>query len=547
MKTSDLFVKALENEGVEFIFGIPGEENLDLLNSLKGSKIRFILVRHEQAAGFMAATYGRLTGSPGVCLATLGPGATNLVTAAAYAQLGGMPMLMITGQKPIMKSKQGQFQIINIVDMMKPLTKYTKQIVHSHTLPSRVRKAFKLAREERPGPVHIELPEDIAREDCDADVFAVTANRQPVADTHTVIEAVQMIQKARSPLFLLGAGANRRKCHDAVEYLIERTGIPFFTTQMGKGVMDERNPLCLGTAALSSQDFVHRAIERSDLIINIGHNVTEKPPFFMRKGGLNVIHVSAYSAAVDEVYFPQLEVIGDIAKNVAELSQQVEPQPHWDFAAFLRIKERMEAHREAGACSDCFPVVPSRLVRIVRDAMPPNGVIALDNGIYKIWFARDYPAYEPNTVLLDNALATMGAGLASAMAAKLICPDQKVMAICGDGGFLMNCQELETAVRLKLDLVVLVLNDGAYGMIKWKQEMMKFDDTGMLDFGNPDFVKFAESFGATGHRLSATKDLGPLLNTCLSSPGVHVIDIPMDYSQNHQVLNIDLPAITKDL
>lgn len=547
MKTSDLFVKALEREGVEFIFGIPGEENLDFLNSLKDSPIRFILTRHEQAAGFMAATYGRLTGSPGVCLATLGPGATNLVTAAAYAQLGGMPMLMITGQKPIMKSKQGQFQIVNIVDMMKPLTKYTKQIVHSHTLTSRVRKAFKIACEERPGPVHIELPEDIAREDSDARIFDVTANRRPVADSHTIIEAVQRIQRARSPLVLLGAGANRGKSHDAIEYLIEKTGIPFFSTQMGKGVMDERDPLCLGTAALSSKDFIHKAIEKSDLIVNIGHNVTEKPPFFMAPGGLEVIHLNASSAAVDEVSFPQLEVIGDIAKNVAELTQHAEPQAHWDFRYFHEVKRRMEAHRESAACAVCFPIVPSRLVRIVRNAVPENGIISLDNGIYKIWFARDYPAYAPNTVLLDNALATMGTGLASAIAAKLIHPSRKVMAICGDGGFLMNCQELETAVRLKLDLVVLVLNDGAYGMIKWKQAGLGFEDRGMLDFSNPDFVRFAESFGASGHRVEGAGDAESLIRTCLDSPGVHVIDIPMDYSRNHEILNVELPEFTKTL
>lgn len=547
MKTSDLFVKALENEGVEFVFGIPGEENLDFLNSLASSPIRFILTRHEQAAGFMAATYGRLTGKPGVCLATLGPGATNLVTAAAYARLGGMPMLMITGQKPIMKSKQGQFQIVNVVDMMKPLTKYTKQIVHSHTLTSRVRKAFKLACEERPGPVHIELPEDIAREDSDARVFDVFTNRTPVADSHTVIEAVQRIQRSRSPLILLGAGANRRRSHDAVEYLIEKTGIPFFSTQMGKGVMDERNPLCLGTAALSSADFIHRAIEKSDLIINIGHNVTEKPPFFMTPGGIEVIHLNAYSASVDDVYFPQLEVIGDVAKNVAELSQHLEPQPHWDFGYFLEVKRRTDSHREATTRDDRFPLVPSRLVRIVRSVMPSNGIIALDNGIYKIWFARDYPAYEPNTVLLDNALATMGAGLASAIAAKLIHPERRVMAIAGDGGFLMNCQEMETAVRLKLDLVALVLNDGAYGMIKWKQSGLGFKDTGMLDFRNPDFVRFAESFGATGHRIARTGDVEPLIAECLASPGVHLIDIPMDYSGNYQILNVDLPALTKSL
>ncbi len=546
MKTSDLFVRALENEGVKYIFGIPGEETLDFLNSLRDSKIKFILTRHEQAAGFMAATYGRLTGTPGVCLATLGPGATNLVSAAAYAQLGGMPMLMITGQKPIMKSKQGQFQVLNIVDMMKPLTKYTKQIVHSHTITSRVRKAFKIAREERPGAVHIELPEDIAREDSDADIFEKNDYRRPVADPHAVIEAVQKIQNARSPLILLGAGANRQKSHDAIEFLIEKTGIPFFTTQMGKGVMDERNPLCLGTAALSSSDFIHRAIEKSDLIINIGHNITEKPPFFMKRDGFKVIHINYYSAVVDEVYFPQLEIIGDIAKSVAELTQHIEPHDQWDFGYFMKIKEKMDAHLEEFADDNRFPVLTQRLVSIVREAMPSDGIITLDNGVYKIWFARNYRAHQPNTILLDNALATMGAGLPSAITAKLIYPERKVMVICGDGGFMMSSQEIETAVRLNLDLLILVLNDGAYGMVKWKQAGLGFEDFG-LDFGNPDFVKFAESFGARGYRLARTDDLESLIKRRFNASGIHLIEIPVDYSMNHKILNVELPAITRGL
>ena len=296
----------------------------------------------------MAATYGRLTGKPGVCLATLGPGATNLVTAAAYAQLGGMPMVMISGQKPILKSKQGQFQILNIVDMMKPLTKYTKQIVHGDSVPSRVRKAFKIACEERPGAVHIELPEDIAAGDSDAELFDSTGFRRPVADTHGIIEAVGRIQKARRPLILIGAGANRKKTRDAIEFLIDKTRIPFFMTMMGKGVMDERYPICLGTAALSKSDFVHRAIAKSDLIINIGHDVIEKPPFFMEREGLEVIHINYFPAMVDEIYFPQTEIVGDVAKSVAELAQHLETQPHWDFSAFMDVRARSYSPHRSG-------------------------------------------------------------------------------------------------------------------------------------------------------------------------------------------------------
>jgi acetolactate synthase-1/2/3 large subunit len=535
VKTSDLFVRALESEGVKYIFGIPGEENLDLLNSLKNSSIQLILTRHEQGAGFMAATYGRLTGSPGVCMSTLGPGATNLVTPAAFAQLGGMPMIMITGQKPITKSKQGRFQIVDVVEMMQPLTKFSKQIVHSHTVTAIIREAFRLAVEERPGAIHIELPEDIAGKNSDAEIYEKTSYSSPVADNKAISDAVRKIQQARSPLILLGAGANRKKTRNAVKQLIDKTGIPFFTTQLGKGVIDERSPLCLGTAALSAKDCVHSAIDASDLIINIGHDIIEKPPFFMTRDGFDVIAINPLPAHVDEVYFPQIEIVGDISNSVSHLTHHIEKQPRWDFLYALKIKKSLDASIEEGALDNTFPVQPPRLVSIVRNAIPSDGIISLDNGLYKIWFSRNYKAHEPNTILLDNSLASMGAGLPAAMASKIVYPDKKVMAICGDGGFMMNSQELETAVRLNMDLIVLIINDNAYGMIKWKQQDMGFDDFG-LDFRNPDFVKYAESYGASGHRIKKTADLEPLINDCSNTPGVHVIDAPMDYSRNNELL-----------
>ncbi|RRQ21533.1 acetolactate synthase large subunit [Thiohalobacter thiocyanaticus] len=556
MKAADLFVRALEAEGVEYIFGIPGEENLDLLNALKDSSIRLILTRHEQAAGFMAATYGRLTGRSGVCLATLGPGATNLVTAAAYAQLGAMPMLMITGQKPIKTSKQGEFQIVDVVDMMQPLTKYTRQLSSAHYIPARVREAFRRAEDERPGAVHLELPEDIARDQTDAAVIERSRFENPRASPTAVAEARDMIQAARRPLLLLGAGANRRHTCRVLRAFVDKTGIPFFTTQMGKGVIDERHPLYLGAAALSGEDFLHRAIEAADLIINVGHDVVEKPPFIMgddaiedednpdiagagRAGSARVIHVNYVTAAVDAVYHPQQGVIGDIADSIERLTAAIEISPNWDFGRFLEVKRHLDAHLQEGADDARFPVYPQRLVAEVRRVMPEDGIIALDNGIYKIWFARNYPACLPNTVLLDNALASMGAGLPSAMAAKMVHPGRRVMAICGDGGFMMNSQELETAVRLGLDLVVLVLRDDAYGMIKWKQTDMGFDDFG-LDYGNPDFVDYARCYGARGHRPASAAELGPLLEDCFATPGVHLVEVPVDYSDNHRILNREI-------
>jgi acetolactate synthase-1/2/3 large subunit len=543
MKASDLFVKALENEGVEFVFGVPGEENLALLESLRRSSIRFVLTRHEQAAGFMAATYGRLTGKAGVALSTVGPGATNFVTSAAYAQLGGMPMLMITGQKPVKKSKQGAFQIVQTTEIMRPVTKFSHQVISANAIPSKVREAFRRAEEERPGAVHLELPEDVADEDVSGRPFPVTRVRRPVAEEKGIGQAVAMIEKAKRPLILIGAGGNRKLTSKMLREFVDATGIPFFTTQMGKGVIDERHPLCLGTAALSANDYLHCAVAKSDLIINVGHDVIEKPPFLMEPDGSKVIHVNFTSATVDEIYFPQVEVVGDIANSVWQFRQMVRPQAGWDFAYFLKIRKQLENHIAEKAADDGAPPVPQRICADVRAAIPEDGIIALDNGMYKLWFARNYKAYAPNTILLDNALATMGAGLPSAIASCLAAPKKKILAICGDGGFMMNSQELETAIRLKLDLTVLIINDGGFGMIKWKQEATGFDPFG-LDYGNPDFVKYAESYGAKGYRVKKAGDLKILLDTCLASKGVHVIDCPVDYSENDRVLTKELKEKT---
>jgi acetolactate synthase I/II/III large subunit len=546
-KASDLFIACLEEEGVEYIFGVPGEENLDFLDSLsRSTKIKLILTRHEQGAGFMAATYGRHTGKTGVCIATLGPGATNLVTAAAYATLGGMPIMMITGQKPIKKSKQGRFQILDVVAMMGPITKYTHQMASSDNIPSRVREAFRLAEEEKPGAVHIELPEDIADEHTDALPLKRSISRRPNADGKSVRAAVEALEKARSPILVVGAGANRTMTSRMLLQFVEKTGIPFLTTQLGKGVIDERHPKFLGCAALSAGDFVHRAVEASDCIVNIGHDVIEKPPFFMRTGGATVIHVSSKTAEVDPVYFPHIEVIGDIANAIWQMKEDIVPSGGWNCGHMLDYR-RAEVEHTASLSNDArFPIFPPHLVQQVRDAMPDDGIICLDNGVYKIWFARGYAAHRPNTVLLDNALATMGAGLPSAMMSAMVYPGRKVMAICGDGGFMMNSQEMETAVRLGLNITVLILRDDAYGMIRWKQANMGFADFG-LTYGNPDFVKYAESYGAHGHRAESAAHLKELLAHCLATPGVHLIDCPVDYSENDHILNREIKELSAAL
>ena len=534
-KGSDLLVAALENEGVERVFGVPGEENLDVVESLRRSSIELVLTRHEQAAAFMAATYGRLTGKPGVCLTTLGPGALNLTTGAAYAQLGAMPMVMITGQKGIHGSRQARFQIVDVISAFRPLTKLSRQIISAATIPTLVRDAFRVAMEERPGPVLLELPEDVAGED-GPDVPLVPPHpiEIPVAHRAALDRAAEMLLAAQRPLIVLGAATSRPRSTAGLAGFVRRTQIPFVTTQMGKGTVPGGADLYMGTAALSERDYVHEAIERADLIVAIGHDTIEKPPFIMGPRGPQVIHVSYTPANVEQVYFPHAEVVGDVGPSLELLADRVEGKLH-RAGALLALRDGILSRITARADEDRWPPTPQRIVHDVRRVIPPDGIVALDNGMYKIWFARNYRTHVANTLLLDNALATMGAGLPSAMMAAMLHPERRVLAVCGDGGFMMNSQEMETAVRLGLNLVVLILDDGAYGMIRWKQAVDAFADFGMT-FGNPDFVKYAESYGAKGHRVEATEDLVPTLEAAFRAGGVHLVAVPIDYSENTRVL-----------
>jgi acetolactate synthase-1/2/3 large subunit len=542
-KGSDLLVAALENEGVAYIFAIPGEENLDVLDSLRRSKIKLVLTRHEQAAGFMAATYGRLTGRAGVCLTTLGPGALNLTTAAAYAHLGAMPMVMITGQKAIRSSRQARFQIVDIVATMRPLTKMATQIVSAQSIPTLVRDAFRVAQQERPGPVHLELPEDIAADEAVADIIPLHVVELPVAPAAAIERAAAMIMGASRPLVMLGAAASRPQLAEPLSAFVRRCKIPFFNTQMGKGAVNAGSNLYMGTAALSERDWVHEAIDRADLIISIGHDTVEKPPFLMGQNGPQVIHVGATPATVEQVYFPQAEIVGDVGASLAAIADRLEGKLP-NASALLGLREGILAHLAERSTEDRFPLTPQRIVHDVRQVIPPDGIVALDNGMYKIWFARNYRTSVANTLLLDNALATMGAGLPSAIAACLIHPDKRVLAVCGDGGFMMNSQELETAVRLKLNLVVLVLEDHAYGMIRWKQEVDGFSDFG-LDFGNPDFVAYARSYGAKGSRVGSVSELSTMLEAAFRQGGVHLVVAPVDYSENMRVLVDELNSVAR--
>lgn len=557
--TSDLFAKALKNEGVDCVYGVPGEETLDLLEALRKTGIRFITTRDEEAAGFMAATHGRLTGKPGVCLTTLGPGAAKLSNCAAYASLGGIPLIMITGQKPIRDNQQGLFQIVDIMSMLKPVTKATHRIENGGQIPKMVREAFHQASIDRPGAVHLELPEDVAGEPVDPQtpLFAVNSavsSTRPQASESSLNAAAKLISQAKRPLLMIGAGAKREPMRAALEDFVKKTGIPFFNTQLGKGTIDEHNPLYLGTAALSENDYLHSVIERADLIISIGHEIEEKPPFLMKRDNpQKVLHVGPSPAEVDTVWFPQQELIGGMANNLNRLSEKLgesmspaglfknpfrkEPPPTLDYdkpfyqQAISGIGEHVSSHSR----DDGFPIIPQRIVSDVQSAMPNDGIVALDNGMYKIWFTRNYKARHPDSLLLDNTLATMGAGLPSAMEAARLYPNRKVLAVCGDGGFMMSLQELETAVREKLNLTVLLLNDNGYGMIQWKQRTHNLPDYG-LKFGNPDFLKLAESFGVKGYRIAKADDLQPTIQQCLSNGGVNLIEVPMDDTQNQKIL-----------
>ena len=538
MKAAELFVKCLETEGVKYIFGVPGEENLDFLEAVRTSSIKFIVTRHEQAAVFMAATMGRLTGKAGVALSTLGPGATNLVTGVAYAQLGAMPLLVITGQKPIRKSKQGKFQIIDVVGMMRPITKFTASITNADQVPGLVREAFKIAQSERPGAVHLELPEDIAAEETSGTPIPPEARKQVNPEPKAIEQAAAMINQAKHPIVLIAAGGNRKLVRRSLKAFLDKTKIPFVSTQMGKGLENEASELYLGTTALSDNDYVHCALNYADVIIAVGHDTVEKPPVIMTRERHQVIHLHFSPSVKDEVYEPTLEVVGDISDSLSGITERIEPS-NWDFLYFGRLRTHMQKELQEKSDSDFFPIKPQRIVSDLRAALPSTAILSLDNGMYKLWIARNYPAYEQNTVLLDNALATMGAGLPAGIAAKMLNPDKKVLVVAGDGGVVMNISELETAKRLGLDLVVLILNDSGYGMIKWKQEDMGFANFG-LEFANPDFVKLAESFGATGHRIAAADELKPVLDKALAAKGIHVIDCPIDYSENKIVFGEEL-------
>ena len=540
MKASDLFIKILENKWVETIYGVPGEENLDLLDSISRSSIELVLTRNEQTAVFMAATYGRFTGKPGVALATLWPGATNMMTGVAYAQLGGLPLIVITGQKPQNKSKQGAFQIIDVVGMMKPVTKWTTSIVSGARIPYILENAFRITEDEKPGAVHLELPEDIAGEEVEEKYSLVDLGtqkiRRPVVDYKWIPLLITEIQKASSPIILIGSGANRKRITKYLTKFIETHNIPYFTSQMGKWVVAGRQENYLGTAALTSGDYIHDAIAESDLILSVGYDNVEKPTDILGINGIPVININFVKSNFDYVYSPYLDIIGDIANVFWNLCEAEIDSSNWNFEKIYEINKRNQKQIEDNLLlEDSFSyMMPRKLAKDLREILNDEDILTLDNGLYKVWLARNYPARKPNTILLDNALATMGAGYASAMEAKRLNPDSNVVCVTGDGGLVMNLWDIETAVRLKLDMVIVVLNNSSYGMIQWKQKGAGFADF-WLDFWNPDFCKLAESFWAKGYKVEKKEDFKGVLEKSLKEKWLTIIDLDFGYPEDGEI------------
>jgi len=527
MTAAELFVKCLEAEGVELIFGLPGEENLDLLNALSRSPIRFVSVRHEQGAAFMADVYGRVTGRAGVCLATLGPGATNLATGIADANLDHAPLVAITGQAGLERVHKESHQYVNIVEAFGPLTKWNTRVERASAIPEIVHHAFKTAQAEKPGACHIELPEDVAGEPAEGAPLASRRARRPSPDRPSLRAAAEAIDRARHPIILAGNGVIRGRASRELVAFAERTGIPVANTFMAKGAMPADHALSLLSIGLQARDFVSCGFAAADLIVTVGYDQVEYAPYHWNpRGDKAIVHVDFTQAETDAMYQPEVEIVSDVREALELLCAEV-TQAH-DRGYPARLRQAILVDLARGADDASVPMKPARVLRDLRRALDRRDVVISDVGAHKLLVARLYPAYEPNTVLISNGFAAMGIALPGAIGAKLADPSRRVVAVSGDGGFLMNVQELETAVRLGVAFVTLVFRDEGYGLIRWKQ-VQQFGKPFGIEFGNPDLVKLAESFGAVGYRVEKADDLARCLADALAQRVPTVIDVPIDY------------------
>jgi acetolactate synthase-1/2/3 large subunit len=533
MNTAELLVHCLENEGVEYVFGLPGEENLHVLEALRHSSIQFITTRHEQGAAFMADLYGRLTGKAGVCLSTLGPGATNLMTGVADANLDGAPLVAITGQVGTDRMHIESHQYLDLVAMFAPVTKWNAQIVRPSNTTEIVRKAFKIAQSEKPGAVHIDLPENIAAMPVIGQPLTKDSREKTYASFRSLGKAAVAISKSKNPLILVGNGAIRASAGEALTEFATRMNIPAVNTFMGKGVIPYTHPLSLWTVGLQQRDHINCAFDQADLIIAVGYDLIEySPKKWNPQGNIPIIHIGAEPAEIDSSYIPLVEVVGDISDSLSEIMKQADRQGKPTPSA-VELRGEIREDYEQYANDEGFPIKPQKLIYDLRQVMGPEDIIISDVGAHKMWIARHYHGERPNTCIISNGFAAMGIALPGAIAAKLVHPDRNVVAVTGDGGFMMNCQELETALRVGTPFVTLIFNDGGYGLIEWKQQNhFGVGESAFVKFGNPDFVKFAESMGLKGYRVTSTADLIPTLKTALAQDVPTVIDCPVDYGEN---------------
>ncbi len=530
MKASDLFVKCLENEGVEYIFGIPGEENLDVMDSMIGSEMKFITTRHEQGAAFMADVYGRLTGRAGVCLATLGPGATNLVTGFADANMDRAPIVGIAGQGATTRMHKESHQVLDLVSLFEPISKYSVEIYEPEIVAEIVRKAFKAAEAEKPGGSFISFPENVAAMPVGGkEPLKVQAAKPPVPPQDKIAQAAALISNARYPLVMAGNGVVRARADDALVAFAEKLNVPVATTFMAKGSIPFSHDLSLGTVGLQAHDYVACGFDRADVVICVGYDMIEYHPHLWNKQkDTKIIHIDLSPAEVDEHYILECGVIGDISEALGGIAAQATPKAE-SRAQNLRqtIVDELTTHES----DDSFPLVPQRIVLDIRKALEPEDIVVSDVGAHKMWMARMYQAERPNTCIISNGFASMGIGVPGAIAAKLAYPDRTSLTVTGDAGFLMNSQEIETAMRIGVAMIILVWNDSKYGLIKWHQDRRFGRDT-QIEFNNPDLVKYAESFGAKGYRIESAAELLPTIKQAIADDTVVLIDCPVDYSEN---------------
>jgi len=538
--TAQLLVACLENEGVQYVFGIPGEENIHLVDAInKSTKIKFILTRHEQGASFMASVYGRLTGNPGVCVATLGPGAINLLLGVADAETNSTPLVAISAQGGLDRLHKESHQVIDLVSMFKPVTQYANMVLTSHAVPEMVRKAFSISKRDKPGATYLSIPQDVEMAPADADSkplpIAPISVTQPTASD--IDKAVKLIAGAKHPIILAGDGVTWKHAEQYVQQLSELLDIPVATTFMSKGVLSDRHKNALGVVGFMRKDYENFAFDDADLIIAIGFSIQQFDPKKINpRGDKQIIHINMFRQDTDSHYDVTLNIIANIRPSLAALIAALREQDIHYANRKPVIREMIQKELATGAASDAFPMLPQKIVNDTRAALADDDIVLVDTGAVKMWMARLYQTYLPNTCLIDNGLSTMSWTLPGALGAKLAYPDRTVVAVMGDGSFMMNSQEIETAMREKLHLVIVIWEDASYGLIKWKMDM-ELEHHDEVDFGNPDFVKYAESFGAVGYRVTKASEFEPMLKQAVAAKtGVHIITVPVDYRENLKLI-----------